>query len=44
MLWIRCRIADNKFKDIPKELFYDGWQTERDNYDNTPLMLWIMKC
>ena len=26
---------------IPKELFYDGWKTRKDDYEYTPLMYWI---
>ena len=22
-------------------MYYDGWQTDKDNCDKTPLMLWI---
>ncbi len=37
MLWIIHR------KDpIPKELTYDGWQSDKTAGHNTPLMLWIM--
>ena len=29
--------------DIPKELYYEGWQTDKDKdiFTQTPLMLWI---
>lgn len=37
MLWIK----DRQKQDIPKELYYDGWQTDNDVDDQTPLMLWI---
>lgn len=27
MLWIKCRQGEN----IPSELYYDGWQTDKNN-------------
>lgn len=36
MLWIEyCN------KDIPKELYYDGYQTDKNDDGDTSLMLWI---
>lgn len=36
MLWIEyCN------KDIPKELYYDGYQTDKNDDGDTPLMMWI---
>ena len=37
MLWIENRQG----KNIPKELYYKGWKTDKDYYKQTPLMLWI---
>ena len=37
MLWIETRRGE----DIPQELFYDGWQTDKDKSGQTPLMMWI---
>ncbi len=37
MLWIEKR----KGEPIPKELYYEGYKTDRDNEGRTPLMLWI---
>ncbi len=37
MYWIYCC----RDKVVPKEFFYDGCQTDKDEYDRTPLMLWI---
>ena len=37
MKWILFR----KGEAIPKELLYDGYQTDRSRDDYTPLMLWI---
>ena len=36
MLWIKYRR-----EDIPQEFFYTGYQTDKDRFDRTPLMLWI---
>lgn len=27
--------------NIPAQLFYDNWQTDKDDFDQTPLMIWI---
>ena len=38
VLWIEYRHGEV----IPKELYYDGWQTYKDDYfEYTPLMTWI---
>ena len=37
MYWIRFRPNE----PIPKELYYDGWQGEINENEQTPLMLWI---
>lgn len=37
MTWIRSR----NYYNVPKELYYDGWQTDRNKDGDTPLMLWI---
>ena len=37
MFWIKY--VPEEF--IPKELYYDGYQMDKDNHDRTPLMLWI---
>ena len=37
MIWIRER----KGLPILEDLKYLGWQTDRDNYNSTPLMSWI---
>lgn len=37
MAWIIRR----KSKPIPKELYYDVCQTDRNEYGRTPLMLWV---
>ena len=37
MWWITCR----RNQSIPNELKYSGWQTDKDEYQHTPLMLWI---
>ena len=34
-------IEECQIKDIPKNLCYDGYQIDRDNNAQTPLMLWI---
>ena len=36
-------IVNRKGEDIPKELYYEGWQTDKDKdiFTQTPLMLWI---
>ena len=38
MIWVRCC----KGEPIPEDFEYPDWQTDRDDYDNTPLMLWII--
>ncbi len=41
MLWIEYRPGE----PIPKEIQYDGWQTDRNKCGGkTPLMLWIKHC
>ncbi len=38
MQWIECRPGER----IPLQtFFYDGWKTDRDIWERTPLMLWI---
>lgn len=37
MLWIYCREGE----PIPEDLKYLGWQTDRDNAKETPLMIWV---
>ncbi len=37
MAWIIHR----KSKPIPKELYYEGYKTDRNKHGRTPLMLWI---
>ena len=37
MLWIYCR----KGESIPEDLKYPGWQTDRDDDEETPLMFWV---
>ena len=37
MIWIEHRPGEN----IPKELHYPGYPTDKDKNDQTPLMLWI---
>lgn len=37
MFWIFAR----KGEDIPKELLYTGYKTDKDKDGDTPLMLWI---
>ena len=37
MSWIKYRPNE----PIPEELYYDGWQTDRDFDNRTPLILWI---
>lgn len=37
MIWIEADRNEN----IPKELLYDNYQTDKDKYGKTPLMLWI---
>ena len=37
MEWIIHRCGE----PIPDELYYPGWQTDRDNDKKTPLMIWI---
>lgn len=27
--------------NIPENLYYDNWQTDKDDFDQTPLMIWI---
>lgn len=37
MYWIyRC-----KGQDIPYDLYYHNYQTDRDKHGQTPLMIWI---
>ena len=36
-MWIEHR----RDEPIPQEFFYDGYQTDRDNDDYTPLLQWI---
>ena len=38
MMWV-----NNQYEDdiLPEELFYDGWQTDRNNDNKTLLMMWI---
>ena len=38
MLWIMYR----KGEVIPKELYYKGWQTDKDHMGYAPLRLWII--
>ena len=37
MLWIEFSVND----DIPEKLFYDGYQSDKDELGRTPLMIWI---
>lgn len=37
MLWVEHRRGEV----IPKELFYDGFPTDRAEYNRTLLMIWI---
>lgn len=37
MIWIEADRNEN----IPKELLYPGWQTDKDKYGRTPLMFWV---
>ena len=37
MMWIENRRGES----IPSCLYYDGWQTDKDHYKQTPLMFWI---
>ena len=37
MLWIKYR----RGKDIPQDLLYDGWQTDKNKIGQTPLMIRI---
>ena len=37
MTWICSR----NYYNVPKELYYDGWKTDKDKNGETPLMLWI---
>ena len=37
MYWIEYRYDEA----IPQELYYDGYQTDRDSDGQTPLMYWI---
>ena len=37
MTWIEWRRGES----IPKELLYQGCQTDKNNWCRTPLMLWI---
>ena len=38
MLWIQYHY---KHENIPEQLFYDGYQIDKNNDDKTSLMLWI---
>lgn len=40
MLWIKHHKSEN----IPEELYYTGYQTDKDEYGYTPLMLWVENC
>ena len=37
MIWIESRYEE----DIPQDLYYDGYQTDRNKNGETALMLWI---
>ena len=37
MIWIECRHDEA----IPEELYYDGYQTDKNSNGQTPLMMWI---
>ena len=37
MIWIEQRLGE----PIPQELYYNGWQTDKDKGGWSPLMLWI---
>ena len=37
MYWIEYRRGES----IPDCLYYDGWQTDKDEDEQTPLMFWI---
>ena len=37
MYWIKY----GKGKNIPQELYYDNYQTDKAKFGRTPLMLWI---
>lgn len=37
MQWIIFRIGEN----IPENLYYDGYRTDKDTDNQTPLMIWI---
>ena len=39
MLWINYKPEE----DIPKQLFYKGWETDKDNGGRTPFKLWKKK-
>ena len=36
MLWIKYR----EYEDIPYELYYYEWETDKDENGETPLMYW----
>ena len=37
MIWIEYNVDE----PIPEQLYYDGYQTDREACGHTPLMLWI---
>ena len=37
MIWI----DHHRDEDIPQQLFYDGWQTDKDKDGRIPLRIWI---
>lgn len=37
MLWIEFSVN----YDIPEELFYDGYQSDKNISNETPLMIWV---
>lgn len=38
MMWIRYQQYN---KNIPKELYYEGYQMDKNKDGQTPLMMWI---
>ena len=37
-MWWVVRRPD---ESAPQELYYEGWQTDKDKYGKTPLMNWV---
>ena len=38
MIWVERRRGEA----IPENLYYKGWEMDRDNHNRTPIMIWAV--